>query len=60
LAAYDAVFVSAWLGEEYEGEGYDREFPLPEFQDELIQNLSRVKPGRTIVVPRNGLGIIPD
>jgi beta-glucosidase len=54
LAAYDAVFVSAGLGEEYEGEGYDREFPLPEFQDELIQNLSRVKPGRTIVALHGG------
>ena len=37
----------------YEGEGYDREFPLPEFQDELIQNLSRVNP-RTIVVLHGG------
>ena len=53
LAAYDAVVVSAGLGEEYEGEGYDREFPLPEFQDELIQNLSRVNP-RTIVVLHGG------
>jgi len=46
--------VSAGLGEEYEGEGYDREFALPELQDELIQNLSRVKPGRTIVVLHGG------
>jgi beta-glucosidase len=54
LAAYDAVFVLAGLGEEYEGEGYDREFALPEFQDELIQNLSRVKMRRTIVVLHGG------
>jgi beta-glucosidase len=53
LAAYDAVVVSAGLSEEYEGEGYDREFPLPEFQDELIENLSRVNP-RTVVVLHGG------
>jgi beta-glucosidase len=53
LAAYDAVIVSAGLGEEYEGEGYDREFPLPEFQDQLIENLSRVNP-RTVVVLHGG------
>jgi beta-glucosidase len=53
LAGYDAVVVSGGLGEEYEGEGYDREFPLPEFQDELIKNISRVNP-RTIVVLHGG------
>jgi beta-glucosidase len=39
---------------QYEGEGYDRPFQLPEFQDELIQNVSNVKPGRTIVVTHGG------
>jgi beta-glucosidase len=53
LAGYDAVVVSGGLGEEYEGEGYDREFPLPEFQDQLIENLSRVNP-RTVVVLHGG------
>ena len=53
LAGYDAVVVTAGLGEEYEGEGYDREFTLPEFQDELIQNLARVNP-RTITVLHGG------
>jgi beta-glucosidase len=39
---------------QYEGEGYDRPFQLPEFQDELIQNVSKMKPGRTIVVTHGG------
>jgi beta-glucosidase len=47
------VVIAGGLNDAYEGEGYDREFPLPEFQDELIQNLSRVNP-RTIVVLHGG------
>jgi beta-glucosidase len=53
LGKYDAVLFTGGLGEEYEGEGYDREFPLPEFQDELIQNLARANP-RTIVALHGG------
>lgn len=53
LAKYDAVLFSGGIGEDYEGEGRDREFQLPEFQDELIQNLSRVNP-RTIVALHGG------
>jgi beta-glucosidase len=53
LGKYDAVVVTGGLGEEYEGEGYDREFPLPEFLDELIQNLAQANP-RTIVVLHGG------
>jgi beta-glucosidase len=45
---YDAVIVCAGISNEYEGEGEDRSFTLPEFQDELIKNLSTVNP-RTIV-----------
>jgi beta-glucosidase len=53
FAKYDAVVVAAGINEAYEGEGYDRPFQLPEFQDELIQNLSQVNP-RTIVVFHGG------
>jgi beta-glucosidase len=45
---YDAVIICAGISNEYEGEGEDRAFTLPEFQDELIKNLSQVNP-RTIV-----------
>jgi beta-glucosidase len=45
---YDAVVICVGISNEYEGEGEDRAFTLPEFQDELIKNLSRVNP-RTIV-----------
>jgi beta-glucosidase len=45
---YDAVVICAGISNEYEGEGEDRAFTLPEFQDELIKNLSTVN-HRTIV-----------
>jgi beta-glucosidase len=54
FAKYDAVVVCVGTNNQYEGEGYDRPFQLPEFQDELIQNVSNVKPGRTIVVTHAG------
>jgi beta-glucosidase len=53
FAKYDAVVIAAGINEAYEGERYDRPFQLPEFQDELIQNLSQVNP-RTIVVFHGG------
>ena len=45
---YDAVVICAGISNEYEREGEDRLFTLPEFQDELIENLSKVN-HRTIV-----------
>jgi beta-glucosidase len=53
LAKYGAVLFTGGIGEDYEGEGRDREFQLPEFQDELIQNLARVNPN-TIVCLHGG------
>lgn len=53
LEKYDAVVMCLGLGEEYEGEGCDRAFPLPEFEDELIRNLSRVNP-HTVVCLHGG------
>jgi beta-glucosidase len=50
---YDAVIVAAGISNEYEGEGEDRPFTLPEFQDELIKNLSAVNP-HTVVVFHGG------
>ena len=54
FAKYDTVVVCAGTSNQYEGEGYDQPFQLPEFQDELIQNISNVKLGRTIVVTNGG------
>jgi hypothetical protein len=54
FAKYDTVVVCAGTSNQYEGEGYDRPYQLPEFQDELIQNISNVKPERTIVVTNGG------
>ncbi|QQE08880.1 glycoside hydrolase family 3 C-terminal domain-containing protein [Cupriavidus sp. ISTL7] len=56
LRNYDAVVVAAGNSAEYEGEGFDHPFTLPEFQDELIANLSRANP-RTIAVLHGGTGL---
>ncbi|UZN51411.1 glycoside hydrolase family 3 C-terminal domain-containing protein [Cupriavidus cauae] len=55
LSGFDAVVVAAGHSAEYEGEGFDHPFTLPEFQDELIANLSRANP-RTIAVLHGGTG----
>ena len=53
FAKYDAVVVCVGTNNQYDGEGYDRPFDLPEFQGELIQNLASVNP-RTIVITHGG------
>ncbi len=53
LAGYDGVISAVGTSSEYEGEGTDRAFALPEFQSELLQNVSRVNP-RTIGVLHGG------
>jgi beta-glucosidase len=67
ISSYDAVVMCQGLDSDYEGEGLDRAFnfendgfagldqafKLPEFQDELIQNVVRANP-RTIVVLHGG------
>ena len=53
LAGYNAVIIAAGISNEYEGEGEDRSFTLPEFQDELIKNVSAVNP-QTVVVFHGG------
>ena len=55
LAGYDAVVLAVGGNEQYDGEGHDRSFRLPEFQDDLIQNVARLNP-RTIVVLHGGGG----
>lgn len=56
LASYDAVVVAVGNSNEYEGEGFDHPFGLPEFQDELLNNLGRANP-RTIAVMHGGTGL---
>ena len=55
LADYDAVVLAVGGNEQYDGEGHDRSFRLPEFQDDLIQNAAKLNP-RTIVVLHGGGG----
>jgi beta-glucosidase len=54
LASYDAVIVVGGLGAEYEGEGFDRPFRLPEAQDELISHVSAANPHTTVVIHAGG------
>jgi beta-glucosidase len=56
LARYDAVIVAAGNSNEYEGEGWDHMWELPEFQGQLIQSVSKVNP-KTIVVMHGGTGL---
>jgi beta-glucosidase len=51
--SYDAIVICGGINNEYEGEGEDRPFTLPEFQDELIKNIAAVNP-HTIVVFHGG------
>ena len=53
ISGYNAVVIAAGISNEYEGEGEDRSFTLPEFQDELIKNVSAANP-RTVVVFHGG------
>ena len=55
LAGYDVVVLAVGGNEQYDGEGHDRSFRLPEFQDDLIVNATKLNP-RTIVVLHGGGG----
>jgi len=55
LANYDAVVLAVGGHEQYDGEGRDRSFRLPEFQDDLILNAVGLN-SRTIVVLHGGGG----
>ncbi|MCQ3029805.1 glycoside hydrolase family 3 C-terminal domain-containing protein [Pseudomonas syringae] len=56
LSQYDAVLVAVGNSSEYEGEGFDHSFDLPEFQNELIQNIAKVNPN-TVVTMHGGTGL---
>lgn len=53
IAGYNAVIIAAGISNEYEGEGEDRPFKLPEYQDELIKNVATANP-QTVVVFHGG------
>ena len=55
LAGYNAVVLAVGANDQYESEGHDRSFRLPEQQDTLIQNVVQTDP-RTIVVLHGGGG----
>jgi beta-glucosidase len=53
LSKYDAVVVAVGVNAEYEGEGFDREFDLPEFQGQMATSVAKANPN-TIVVSYGG------
>ncbi|MDE1169277.1 MAG: glycoside hydrolase family 3 C-terminal domain-containing protein [Pseudomonas sp.] len=56
LSGYDAVVVAVGNSNEYEGEGFDHSFDLPEYQSELIQSIAKVNPN-TVVAMHGGTGL---
>lgn len=56
LGGYDAVVIAAGLGAEYEGEGFDRPFEMPEDQATMIANVAAANP-RTIALIFAGGGV---
>jgi beta-glucosidase len=56
LSNYDAVVVAVGNSNEYEGEGFDHSFDLPEYQNELIQNIAKVNPN-TVVTMHGGTAL---
>ncbi len=50
LSGYDAVVVAVGNSAEYEGEGFDHSFDLPEYQNELIQNIAKVNPNTVVTM----------
>ncbi|RJX77399.1 glycoside hydrolase family 3 protein [Pseudomonas sp. LS-2] len=56
LSKYDAVVVAVGNSSEYEGEGFDHSFDLPEYQNELIQNIAKANPN-TIVTLHGGTAL---
>lgn len=56
IADYDAVLVAAGNSNEYEGEGFDHMWELPEFQGQLIQSIASQNP-HTVVALHGGTGL---
>ena len=56
ITGYDAVLVAAGNSNEYEGEGFDHMWELPEFQGQLIQSIASQNP-HTIVALHGGTGL---
>lgn len=53
LSKYDAVVVAVGVNAEYEGEGFDRPFDLPEYQADMLASVTAANPN-TIVVMHGG------
>jgi beta-glucosidase len=56
LASYDAVLMAVGNSAEYEGEGWDHMWELPEYQDQLIRSVAKANP-KTIVAMHGGTSL---
>jgi beta-glucosidase len=54
LAEYGAVVLAVGGNEEYDSEAHDRSFRLPEFQDDLILNATKLNPNTIVVLHGSG------
>ncbi|QCP14480.1 glycosyl hydrolase family 3 [Pseudoduganella umbonata] len=59
LAGYDAVVVAVGKNAEYEGEGSDVAFDLPEYQSDMIANVAKVNANTVVVVHGGGPSAMP-
>ncbi|WP_338761002.1 glycoside hydrolase family 3 C-terminal domain-containing protein [Massilia sp. METH4] len=59
LADYDAVVVAVGKNAEYEGEGSDVAFDLPEFQSDMIANVARANANTVVVMHGGGPSAMP-
>ncbi|AAZ33746.1 glycosyl hydrolase, family 3 [Pseudomonas savastanoi pv. phaseolicola 1448A] len=50
LKQYDAVVIAAGMNGEYEGEGFDHVYEMPEYQSDLIKNLSKANKNTVVVL----------
>jgi beta-glucosidase len=59
LANYDAVVVAVGKNAEYEGEGSDVPFDLPEYQSEMIANVAKANANTVVVMHGGGPSAMP-
>jgi beta-glucosidase len=59
LADYDAVVVAVGKNAEYEGEGSDVAFDLPEYQSDMIANVAKANANTVVVMHGGGPSAMP-
>ncbi|RYE86056.1 MAG: glycosyl hydrolase family 3, partial [Oxalobacteraceae bacterium] len=60
LAQYDAVVVAVGVNAEYEGEGFDRAFDLPEYQADMVASVAKTNPNTVVISSLALVGAAPN